>query len=177
MKILTLALIAFTSASATANETRSIQQLEFYSFQTNSVQSEYELAAACNHDTINATKRLINVSAALAVPAESLKVNGQYGWTQNSSTFPQKPEVTNLFYCVLTFTALRPEVSFREITPAVFTHLSRAEWDMACKPAYDAAVSNHLLAIALYSKSWTLSQGRMCWVSTVEATKQIKPLR
>lgn len=166
MKILFGLVLTLTSISTFASNS-----IHFYTIKTNDVQSEYELASACTKSLNLAEPKLSEISLRLSGNVNALTVAGFYGWTSNTPNFPTHPEPDNEFYCVLKFTSLDPSIHFNALSTANFDHLLSSNWDTACSPAYDAALANPNSPITLYWKSWTLTQGRMCEVTTVTATK------
>jgi hypothetical protein len=168
-KLAILGFILFTQSSWAA--LASPQSLQFTTIETNATLTESELARACSKSEVDASEKLRTVSAILAEPAGALRVSGGYGWTQNTPVFPTQPQGNNIFYCILTLSSSDSLVTFKKSMPVSLSHLSRADWDTACKPAFDTASANPLSVVTLYSESWTAFQGRMCDVSTVEVVR------
>lgn len=159
--------VSFSSYATTA----------FYTIDTNQYMSEPELAYECAKDYQGAATRLAEIAKRLS-PNRPDVLSVSYffeqtpiGASPSDPGVPSNPSVSYESKCVLVFDSEDSAFLIEASMPAHFEHLKKSEWNTACAPAYTRAMSNVNSPVSLLSQSWSLFQGRMCSVTTVEVKK------
>ena len=174
MKKLILLALTFCSLSTFAS-------VRITTIDTNDTMTDSEIQYACSQDLKAAAIKVSEIASRLSPEnLGALSVSAYYGQDPiNSPTTqpgypypnPNDPRMMYESYCVLVFDSKNPSVQWNESSLIRFTHLSSANWNTACADTYQTASSNPNSPVTMDWRSWSLIQGRMCEVTTVEARR------
>lgn len=145
--------------------------LEFYTIDTNQTIGREELAKECMDDTQAAQEKLIQIAERLSVSSDTLTVSSKYGVIRHSTGSTRVPSSSYQYFCVLDFRSKDSTIEIKRKALIRYTHLGRSNWETACEPSYQEAISNPNSPVSVVWLAWTLVQGRMCEVQTVTIKK------
>ena len=145
--------------------------LQFYTIDTNQTMGREELAEECKKDTEAAQGRVLQIAENLSVPANTLTVSSKYGVVSQRGGTTRVPSYSYQYYCVLDFRSKDPTIEIKRKPVVRYIHLGRSNWEAACEPSYQEAMSNPYSPVSVLWTAWTLVQGRMCEVQTVTIKK------
>lgn len=158
-------LLVFAASVQASEEKANVARIQ--TIQTDQWVTLPELAAACHEDHQEAAAKAAEISARLApeVP-NALTVRSAYYQTP-IHTQPGQPPQNVTSSCVLEFRSKAP-LSVRAFSAVRRTRIPANQWDTACAEAYAELASNPDVPVAIYWKSWSLIQGRICEVTALE---------